>query len=109
MNEMINDLEKNKIEIERYKMTESKGTPNGIKFNVQIISHGAWNISKSKMEKIELTPLLESCKQDFQEYYLKRHKDSKLIWCLGLSELEIQFMYLPNKNISKSTLPQYLA
>ena len=93
MNEMINDLEKNKIEMERYKMTESKGTPNGIKFNVHIISHGAWNISKSNMEKIELSPLLESCKQDFQEYYLKRHKDSKLIWCLGLSELEIQFIY----------------
>ena len=109
MNEMINDLEKNKTEIEGYKATLSKGVPNGIKFNVQIISQSAWDISNSNMEKIELTPLLESCKQDFQEYYLKRHQQSKLIWCLSLSKLEIQFIFLKNKNISISTLPQYLS
>ena len=109
MNEMINDLDKNKTEIEGYKMTKSKGVPNGIKFNVQIISQSAWDISNSNMEKIEITPLLESCRKDFQEFYLKRHQQAKLIWCLSLSKLEIQFLYLKNKNISISTLPQYLA
>ena len=109
MNEMINDLDKNKTEIEGYKMTKSKGVPNDIKFNVQIISQSAWDISNSNMEKIEITPLLESCRKDFQEFYLKRHQQAKLIWCLSLSKLEIQFLYLKNKNISISTLPQYLA
>jgi len=109
MNEMINDLDKNKTEIEGYKMTKSKGVPNGIKFNVQIISQSAWDISNSNMEKIEITPLLESCRKDFQDFYLKRHQQAKLIWCLSLSKLEIQFLYLKNKNISISTLPQYLA
>ena len=108
MNEMINDLEKNKGEIEGYKSTKSKGMPNGIKFNVQIISQSAWDISKSNMEKIEILPFLKTCIEDFEEYYLKRHQQTKLIWCLGLSKLEIQYLYLKNKNISTSTIPQFL-
>ena len=108
MNEMINDLEKNKGEIEGYKSTRSKGMPNGIKFNVQIISQSAWDISKSNMEKIEIFPFLKICIEDFEEYYLKRHQQTKLIWCLGLSKLEIQYLYLKNKNISTSTIPQFL-
>ena len=109
MNEMISDLEKNKSEIEGYKSTKSKGMPNGIKFNVQVISQSAWEINKSNMEKIEIPPFLKNCIQDFEDYYIKRHKQVKLIWCLGLSKLEIQYLYLKNKGISTSTIPQFLS
>jgi hypothetical protein len=108
MNEMINDLEKNKSEIEGYKSTKSRGMPSGIKFNVQIISQSAWDISKSNMEKIEILPFLKACIDDFEDYYLKRHQQTKLIWCLSLSKVEIQYLKLKNKNISTSTIPQLL-
>ena len=109
MSAMIKDLEESKKLFDDYKITRNNGFPNGIKFNVQIISQNAWHISKSYMEQIELTPLLKICKQDFQEYYLKRFGFSKLYWLLSLSKLEIQFIILEKKNISISTLPQYLA
>ena len=109
MNEMISDLEKNKGEIDGYKATRSRGAPNGIKFNVQIISQSAWDISKSNMEKIEIPKFLHVCIEDFQNYYINRHQQTKLIWCLSLSKLEVQYLYLKNKNISVSTLPQFVA
>ena len=109
MNEMISDLEKNKAEYEGYKLSKSHGTPGGIKFNIQVISQSAWDINKSNMEKIEVPLFLQNCIDDFQSFYLGRHQQTKLIWCLSLSRIEIQYLYLQNKNISTSTLPQFLA
>ena len=108
MTEMMNDLDKNKKEIDSYKLSASKGNPNGIKFNIQIISQSAWDISKKAMEKIELPKFLSSCMEDFETFYLKKHSGQKLIWCLGLSKIELQMLYLKNKNICVSTLPQFL-
>ena len=108
MTEMMNDLEKNKKEIESYKSSKSNGSPNGIKFNIQVISQSAWDINNKSMEKIELLPFLKVCIEDFESFYLKKHSGQKLRWCLGLSKLDIQFLKLKNKNISISTLPQYL-
>jgi DNA-binding MarR family transcriptional regulator len=51
---------------------------------------------------------MTSCLEDFENFYLARHTSHKLMWCLGLSKLEVQFLYLKNKNIAISTLPQYL-
>ena len=109
MTEMINDLENNKKEIDAYKAYPSKGAPNGIKLNVQVISQSAWDINNKDMEKIEMPKFMTSCLEDFENFYLARHSSQKLIWCLGLSTLEVQFLYLRNKNIAISTLPQYLA
>ena len=109
MNEMISDLEKNKAEYEGYKLSKSHGAPGGIKFNIQVISQSAWDINKSNMEKIEDPLFLQNCIDDFQSFYLGRHQQTKLIWCLSLSRIEIQYLYLQNKNISTSTLPQFLA
>ena len=109
MNEMISDLEKNKAEYEGYKLSKSRGAPGGIKFNIQVISQSAWDINKSNMEKIEVPLFLQNCIDDFQSFYLGRHQQTKLIWCLSLSRIEIQYLYLQNKNISTSTLPQFLA
>ena len=109
MNEMINDLEKNKVENEGYKLSKSRGVPNGIKFNVQVISQSAWDINNSNMEKIEIPPFMHFCVDDFQNFYLGKHQQHKLIWCFSLSRIEIQYLYLSNKNISTSTLPQFLA
>jgi DNA-binding MarR family transcriptional regulator len=106
--EMMNDLEKNKKEIDSYKLSTSKGMPNGIKFNIQVISQSAWEINKKSMEKMELPKFLTTCMDDFQNFYLKKHSGQKLMWCLGLSKLDIQYLYLKNKNISISTLPQFL-
>jgi DNA-binding MarR family transcriptional regulator len=106
--EMMNDLEKNKKEIDAYKLSSSKGTPNGIKFNIQVISQSAWEISKKNMEKIELPKFLLTCKDDFEKFYINKHSGHKLIWCFGLSKMEVQFLFLKNRNICICTLPQLL-
>ena len=109
MQEMMSDLEKNKKETEQYKSLSHKGAPNGIKLDITVISQSAWEISKKAMEKIEMPKYLSMCLEDFEQYYLKKHQGQKLLWCLGLSKLEIQYLYLKNKNISVSTLPQLLS
>ena len=53
MQEMMNDLEKNKTETENYKLSPHKGAPNGIKLDITVISQSAWEISKKAMELIE--------------------------------------------------------
>ena len=103
---MLNDLEKNKQETEDYRRTLSKGTPNGIKFNVQVISNGAWEIDNKHIIKMNLPQFFSTCMEDFEGYYLRRYKEHKLIWYLNISKLEIQYLYLQNRNISISTLPQ---
>ena len=108
MQEMMSDLEKNKKETESYKLLEHKGMPNGIKLDVTVISQSAWEISKNVMEKFEMPKFLESCLKDFEKFYINKHNGQKLMWCLGLSKIEIQYLYLKNKNISVSTLPQLL-
>ena len=109
MSEMINDLDKNKRESESYKTSSSsKGKPNGIKFEVMVISQGAWDINQKVMEKLEIPKFLSTCMDDFERFYLKSHSGQKLVWCLGLSKLEIQYLTFPKKYISISTLPQYL-
>ena len=45
---------------------------------------------------------------DFENFYLRKYKDKKLIWYLNTSKLEIKYLYLKNQNLSKSTLPQVL-
>ena len=106
---MLADLDKNKIETEDYRRTKSNGAPNGIKFNVQIISNSAWEISNNNiLGKINLPPLLKGCIDNFEDYYSKKYPEHKLTWYLNISTIEIQYLYLKNKNISKSTLPQVL-
>ena len=109
MSQMINDLEINKSELEEYRMTTSnKSILNDIKFKVQVISQNVWNINKSDIFKIEIPPFMKFCIDDFENYYINKYKEKKLIWCLGLSKLEIQYLYLKEQKISISTLPQYL-
>ena len=106
-NKMIEDLEQNKKDVEEYKKTESKGLPNGIKFNVRVITQGAWYINKNDLETMKIPKFLRTCIDDFEAFYL-RNNEKKLIWCLGLSKLEIKYLCFPNKNVSVSTLPQFL-
>ena len=108
MSGMVNDLEKNKINTELYKSLDHKGSPNDIKLNVTVVSQHAWEIRKNSMFKIILPKYLSICLEDFENFYVNKYKDQKLIWCLGLSKIEIQYLYLQNKNISISTLPQLL-
>ena len=108
MTQMMNDLDKNKKEIDDYKQLAHRGIPNGIKFNVQVVSQSAWEINKKSMEKIELPKFLNFCINDFENFYLRKHNGQKLMWCLGLSKIEIQYLCFKNKIISSSTLPQFL-
>ena len=109
MQEMMNDLEKNKNETESYKSMPHKGAPNGIKLDITVISQSAWEVSKKAMEKIEMPKFLKTCLDDFDAFYIKKHQGQKLLWCLGLSKVEITYLYLRNENISVSTLPQLLS
>ena len=108
MTQMMSDLDKNKKEIDEYKALSHRGIPNGIKFNVQVVSQSAWEINKKSMEKIELPKFLSKCVEDFETFYLKKHSGQKLMWCFGLSKIDIQYLCFKNKNISTSTLPQFL-
>lgn len=110
MNDMISDLEKNKTELEAYRNTSKyNGKPSGIKFETMVVSQGAWEINQKNMEKIEIPKYLQICLDDFENFYLKNHNGQKLIWCLGLSKLEIQYLSFNKKYQSTSTLIQYLA
>ena len=109
MQEMMSDLEKNKKETESYKSLSHKGMPNNIRLDITVVSQSAWEISNKNMEKIELPKFLETCLNDFERFYINKHQGQKLIWCLGLSKVEIQYLYLHSKNISISTLPQLLS
>ena len=105
---IINDLEKNKANNELYKTLNHKGSPNCIKFNVKVISQNAWEIKNNSFEKIKIPKFLSTCLEDYENFYLNKYEGQKLISCLGLSKVEIQYLYLENKNISISTLPQLL-
>ena len=107
-NKMIEDLEQNIKDIDEYKRSNSKGLPNGIKFNVKVVTQGAWSINKNDIVKIKIPKILNSCMNDFETFYLKRNEGRKLIWCLGLSTVEIKYLCFQKQNISVSTLPQFL-
>ena len=62
---MMSDLEKNKKEREDYKNTKNKGTPYNIKFNVQVISNNAWDITNKNLIKFKLPRIFKSCIEDF--------------------------------------------
>jgi DNA-binding MarR family transcriptional regulator len=104
---MVTDYKNSKKYMDQYLTSQSKGVPNGIKFNVQVINLHIWDIKKEYMMKMEIPKFMKACMEDF-ENYLSKFTNNKLLWFLGLSKLEIQYLYLDNKNISISTLPQYL-
>ena len=117
MTQMMSDLDKNKNEIDDYKALPHRGRPNDIKFNIQVISQSVWEINKKAMEKIIIPKFLQICVEDFEHFYKSRYSSHNLIWCFGLSKLDIEYLCFEDKNknnnkikiISTSTLPQFLA
>ena len=104
---MISNIEGSIKENEEYKKTQNNRAQNGIKFNIKVIPP-EWDLNKIYFEKIKIPKFLQFCIDDFEKYYLNKHKFIKLRWSLNLSRLEIQYLYLRKKNISISTLPQLL-
>jgi hypothetical protein len=109
MTSMMQDLETSKTEMDQYRSspTHNRGCPNGIPFNVQVLQHGAWEIDKTKFEKFDIPVFLTKCMEDFNQFYINRHKTHKLTWAQGLGNLEIQYLYLKKSYQSVSTLVQY--
>ena len=107
MQGLISDLETSKKDSELFRISDHQGAPYDIKLDVKVISD-RWKINQKYMEKIELPKFLSSCLDSFEKFYINRHEHQKLFWFLGLSRIEIQYLYLNNKNISVSTLPQLL-
>ena len=106
---MVNDYETNKKYKDGYSLSPSKGAPNGINFNVQVIEVGIWDIRyENIVEKFKIPKYMEACLEDFEKYYLGIHKKRLLRWILPESRLVIQYLNLKDKNTSVSTLPQYL-
>ena len=108
MKKMIEDLEKSKTNMELYKSLSHKGKPNNIKLNITVISEYNWEINKSLKENIKIPKFLSVCLEDYKQFYLDKYKNQQLIWCLGLSKIEINYLYLEQKYIGISTLPQLL-
>lgn len=59
-------------------------------------------------QSLKLPKYFNSCLEDFKQYYKNEHKSRILYWLIYLSKVKIQFLKLKNKNISNSTLLQYL-
>jgi hypothetical protein len=107
MTEMMRDLDTSKTESDLYRQQKHRGQPYGIKFTAQVVSQSAWEISKNKMDKIEIPQILENCMKDFSDFYIGRHRNHKLLWCYGLGNVEIQYLSFQRKYVSTSTLCQY--
>ena len=108
---MINDIEESKRTRNDYKnLLNNKGNPSGIDFNATVIPFNSWDSKQSYILKIEIPKFLQFYMDDFENYYLNKYNSvpRKLNWLLGLSRLNIEYLYLKNKNISISTLPQLL-
>lgn len=83
MTSMLSDLDSSKEEMNLYRNSSSKATPSGIPFAVQVLQN-AWDIDKTKFEKLILPKTLNNCLDDFNSFYIGRHKNHKLTWALGL-------------------------
>ena len=111
---MINDIEESKRTRNDYKnLLNNKGNPSGIDFNATVttvIYFNSWDSKQSYILKIEIPKFLQFYMDDFENYYLNKYNSvpRKLNWLLGLSRLNIEYLYLKNKNISISSLPQLL-
>ena len=108
MTSMMQDLETSKEVMGLYKAQSHRGSPEGIPFNVQVLQHGAWEIEKSKFDRILIPSFLNNCMDDFNSFYINRHKTHKLIWASGLGNIEIQYLYLSKPFQSVSTLIQFI-
>jgi hypothetical protein len=102
-------LDENKKIEEQYKTYLIDSGSNGINFRAKVVHQGTWMIEQKHLKTFTLPKFLEFNVNSFTNFYNKRYKEKrKLIWCYDLSKVEIQYLFLPNKNISISTLPQLL-
>ena len=107
---MIQDLDNNNKIKDEYNKYKSKLIPKDIKVEVNLIYSRAWRINQKYFENMELSNLLKFISQDFEHVYISKHFHQKLIWCHGLSKINIEYLcFKKNGNYeSRSTLLQYL-
>ena len=112
---ILDNIENCQKEIEEYKLSKDKNISN-INFNVLICSNYDLNLFDKQIsfKKLNFPPIaklpkyLKSCLEDFEHYYKNKFINRKLLWHLYYSKVKIQFLMLKNKNVSNSTLIQYL-
>jgi hypothetical protein len=84
MTSMMQDLESSRTEMDLFRQQTHRGSPNGVVFSVQVLQNGAWEIEKNKFDKIEIPTFLLKCLEEFNNFYIGRHKNHKLTWAYGL-------------------------
>ena len=88
MTSMMQDLDSSRTEMDLFRQQSHRGSPNGVYFTVQVFQNGAWEIEKTKFDKIEIPRFLDKCLEDFNSFYIGRHKNHKLTWAYGLVNLQ---------------------
>lgn len=93
MSSMLGDLESSKKDMEKYRQQSHRGKPNGIELNVQILNN-CWDIDKNKLEKLTVSPFIQSCMDDFNSFYINdRSNMYKLDFVFGL----VIYIFLKSK------------
>ena len=112
MRKILKEHEESKKVLDEYKIAlNNKGNPSGIDFRVNVVKNNLFyqNLKNDYNFKNEIPKFFQFYLNDFKKYFLKKYEHKGILfWCLDLSRLNIEYLYLENKNISISTLPQLL-
>ncbi len=92
MTTMLGDLDSSKGDMDKFKKLNHRGRPNGVEMAVQILGNNAWDIDKSKVEKLELPLIFKKCIGDFSNFFTKDKNMYKLEFALGLVNIYFNFI-----------------
>lgn len=80
---LISFWEEKEIYMEEYSKTPSKGKPNEIKFNIEVLPSGPGKLRDKNLTAFNLPKLFSSCIEDFEKYYLGKYTNHNLKWFLN--------------------------
>lgn len=86
MSNILEDLDRSKNIIDKFRQQKHQGVIDGIQFNSQILQSGAWEIDSTREFNFALklySPMLEKCKKTFEDFYRNVHNSHKLRWVYG--------------------------
>ena len=80
---LISFWEEKEIYMEEYSKTPSKGKPNEIKFNIEVLPSWSGKLRDKNLIAFNLPKLFSSCIEDFEKYYLGKYTNHNLKWFLN--------------------------